>query len=511
MMAADSVAAVRADHDDNMILERYGVSMIKRSQICWLVILVTIGFQIIQAQLAEDALRYSQLGLGVGARELGMGNATVGGVNDYSALYWNPAGLALERDFEFSFGLSRLGYTNDVSYLGTKTSSNNSAVNLNNLGLVYPIPTVQGSLTFAFGFNRAANYTTTSSMNTFNTSSSFSQSTFLLYQPLDFNIPYRLGLAGTDTLGNMIPILTGNVQQVINFIEGGGLNHWTVGGAMDIGPNLSLGISLNFSSGSYSYDQTANESDTRNLYPASIHPNDFNQFTYENTINDDISGFNALFGLMYRKPGKYSIGFAIRTGTTYDISRTFSEVASSQFKTLDTSGFNTYEYPMTSETNKYKVTTPYILSGGISVQAFDWLLIAADVEYTDWTQMKLGGSRIDFSSDNSRIKNDMRATTNIRGGGEVSIFDIGLKLRAGIIYNPSPLKGSSSRDQMYYTAGIGYMLDERTALNAAYAYGSWKNLQIKYTYVDGSGATQDVETDETVTTSNLNVTLSYRF
>jgi long-subunit fatty acid transport protein len=114
--------------------------------------------------------------------------------------------------------------------------------------------------------------------------------------------------------------------------------------------------------------------------------------------------------------------------------------------------------------------------------------------------------------ENSRIKNEMRATTNLRGGGEVSLSNIGLKLRGGIIYNQSPWKGDpSSRDQLYYTAGIGYALDERTVLNVAYAYGTWKSLRTNYSYVDGSGITQYVGTDETVTTSNLNLTLSYRF
>jgi long-subunit fatty acid transport protein len=97
-------------------------------------------------------------------------------------------------------------------------------------------------------------------------------------------------------------------------------------------------------------------------------------------------------------------------------------------------------------------------------------------------------------------------------GGEVSLFNIGLKLRGGIIYNPSPEKGApSSRDQLYYTAGIGYTLDVRTALNVAYAYGTWKTSRTNYSYTDGSGVTQDVVTDETVTTSNLNLTLSFRF
>ncbi len=511
MMAADSTAAALADHDDNLTLERMEQnSMIKRYQICFFAILVIMGLQITQSQLAEDALRYSQLGLGVGARELGMGNATVGGVNDYSALYWNPAGLALERNFEFSFGLSRLGYSNDVSYLGTKTSSNNSAVNLNNLGLVYPIPTFRGSLTFAFGFNRAANYTSTASMNAFNPSSSFSQATFLSNnRSLDNNIPYQLFLANTDSLGRVTPILNGNVQQAINDIEGGGLNHWTVGGAMDIGENLSLGISLNFASGSYSYDQTVAESDTRNNYPSP--PNDFQQFNYENTYNDDINGFNALFGLMFRKPGKYSIGFAIRTINTYEISETFTESATSQFKTPDSSGNKAYEYPLTTNSIKYRVTTPYVLSGGISVQPLDWLLLAGDVEYIDWTQMEIKADRINFSEQNSRIKNEMRATTNLRGGIEVSLFSLGLKLRGGIIDNPSPWKGDpSSRDQLFYTGGIGFQLDERTILNAAYAYGTWKTLRTNYSYTV-SGIIYDVGTDETVTTSNINLTLSFRF
>lgn len=486
--------------------------MIKKSQICCLVILVTMVIQLTQAQYAEDALRYSQLGLGVGARELGMGNATVGGVNDYTALFWNPAGLALERENEFSFGLSHLGYSNNVSYLGTKTTSDNNVLNLNNLGLVYAVPTTQGSLTFAFGFNRAANYTTTASMNAFNPSSSFSQATFLYdNRSLDNNIPYQLYLANADSLGRAIPILNGNIQQAISVIEGGGLNHWTFGGAMDVGPNLSVGVSLNFASGSYSYDQTVNENDIKNLYPASMHPNDFNQFMYENTINDDINGFNALFGLMYRKPGKYSIGVAIRTATVYDISETFTEVASSQFKTPDSSGQYSYSYPSTANSTKYKVTTPYVLSGGITVQPLDWLLLAGDAEYTDWTQMEFNTNNAALIEENSRIKNEMRATTNLRGGIEVSLFSLGLKLRGGIIDNPSPWKGDpSSRDQLYYTAGIGYTLDERTVLNVAYAYGTWKTLRTNYSYTV-SGITYDVGTDETVTTSNLNLTLSYRF
>jgi long-subunit fatty acid transport protein len=218
---------------------------------------------------------------------------------------------------------------------------------------------------------------------------------------------------------------------------------------------------------------------------------------------------------MYRKPGIYSIGVAIRTATAYDISETFTESASSllssQLKSVDSTGVGYNSYPSTSNSIKYKVTTPYVLSGGITVQPLDWLLLAGDAEYTDWTQMEFNTNNAVLIEENSRIKNEMRATTNLRGGIEVSLFSLGLKLRGGIIDNPSPWKGDpSSRDQLYYTAGIGFTLDERTVLNAAYAYGTWKTLRTNYSYTV-SGITYDVGTNETVTTSNLNLTLTYRF
>jgi len=70
-----------------------------------LAILVLAGLPV-QAQYAEDALRLGLSGTGVGTRSLGMGNAYTGVANDFSAIYWNPAGLAQMEFSEFSFGLT---------------------------------------------------------------------------------------------------------------------------------------------------------------------------------------------------------------------------------------------------------------------------------------------------------------------------------------------------------------------------------------------------------------------
>jgi long-subunit fatty acid transport protein len=464
----------------------------KTFRISLLAVIIFIGLQGVQAQYVEDALRFSQFSSSVGARSQAMGNTNVGIADDYSALFGNPAGLSQQKSFEFSIGLSRLGYGNDVTFLGNKTTDNNNAINLNNLGIVYPIATVRGGLTFAFGFGRVANYTSVASFDGFNPLSSIVQS----FDLVNNDLPYQLYL--TDTLRN--PILTGNVQQTGKILEDGGVNHWSFGGAIDIAPNLSLGITLNFVSGSYSYDREFTETDTRNVY--SIFPDNFHDWTYTSTIKSDLSGFNALFGLMYRKPGKFQIGGTVRIPTYYEISETFTDDGASKFD----DGFTA---STTSEgETKYKVITPFVVSGGISVQPLDWLLLAGDAEYTDWTEMEFDSNNPDLIQENRNIKKWMRDTWNLRGGAEVSILEIGLKLRAGIEWKPSPWKNDpSDYDQWIYTSGLGFALDESSSINASYALGSWKTFRDNYSW----GITPASRTSEIVSTHTINITFSHKF
>jgi long-subunit fatty acid transport protein len=493
----------------------------KTSRIYWMIILLIIGLQAVQAQFAEDALRFSQFGSTVGARSQAMGNTNIGIADDYSALFGNPAGLSQQKSFEFSVGLSRLGYGNDVTFFGNKKTDNNDVINLNNLGIVYPIATVQGGLTFAFGFGRVANYTSVASFDGFNPSSSMIRS-FAPYagtQNEDFDlltlsqsdandllnnhIPFKIFLA--DTLNDyLFPILTDSVQQTAKILEGGGVNHWSFGGAIDIAPNLSIGITLNFVSGSYSYDREYTETDSRNVYKSSYtFPYNFDHWTYTSTVKSDLSGFNALFGLMYRKPGIFQIGGTVRIPTTYEISETFTDDGVSKFDDGSTASFA----PPASET-RYKVVTPLVLSGGISVQPLDWLLLAGDAEYTDWTEVEFDTDNQDLIQENRNIKKWLRDTWNLRGGTEVSIWKIGLKLRAGIEWKPSPWKNDpSDYDQWTYTAGFGLALDESSSISASYALGSWKTFRDNYYW----GITPASRTSESVTTNTMNITFSYKF
>ncbi len=87
---------------------------------------------LLPAQLLAQAPKYSNefLKIGVGARALGMSNASVANVNDVTAGYWNPAGLTeLSSDFQFSFMHSEYfagiaAY--DYGAFATKIDSNSS-------------------------------------------------------------------------------------------------------------------------------------------------------------------------------------------------------------------------------------------------------------------------------------------------------------------------------------------------------------------------------------------------
>lgn len=467
----------------------------------------------LQAQFAEDVLRFSQLELGIGVRSLGMGNAAVGLADDFSALFWNPAGLALMRDFEFSVGLSTRAYSNDVSFLGITSKANTSTTNLNNLGIVYPVPTRRGSLTFAFGFGRVANYATQASFNGFNPFSSIVEALTPNVnvngmpsddrnQLLNNNIPFQIFLSDTVS-GLLFPLVTDSVQQSGTVNEGGGLNSWSLGGGIDIAKDLSLGVTVNIVSGSYSYDRVYDEQDSRNVYRYAP-PYDFDRFRYQNLINSDLNGINALIGVMYRKQGRYRIGATVRTPTYFEISETFSDIGTSWFDNGDE-----YSKEVTNST-KYNIKTPVVLSAGASIQMRDWLVLAADVEYTDWTQMEFTDASPDLIDENRIIKRIFQATTNLRGGVEVAFWEWGTRLRLGVVQNPSPYKGDPKDfDQLYYTAGLGIELDRNVTLNSAFVYGKWKTFRDNY-YIGGF-ASPPSRTSESVNSSSVNVTLSYRF
>jgi len=157
----------------------------------------------------------------------------------------------------------------------------------------------------------------------------------------------------------------------------------------------------------------------------------------------------------------------------------------------------------TNGSGAYDVITPWVFSAGASFVVQD-LLLSADIEYTDWTQLEFADAASSLMALNTDFKTLFRPTANLRGGVEYNLTMIGLRLRGGFIYNPSAFEGDpSSYDRKYATGGLGFLLGESTMLDLGYAHGWWRTYRTNY---DGPSLV-----DEDVKTNSFIATFSYRF
>ncbi|MCK4893038.1 MAG: hypothetical protein KAT07_03675, partial [Calditrichia bacterium] len=202
------------------------------------------------AQGPDDAIRILDNQIGFGARALGMGGAYTAVAEDYSAIYWNPAGLAQIRKMEFWMGFSHLYKSNDIDFNGSKTQSSTSATKFNSFGLVFPVPTYQGSLVFALGYQKIKDFEYSNEYQ----GVSDTGTAWLSFDGVDINNPEDI----YDFWGEDV-VKTGLTT------DDGSLEQWSLGGAIDISQNISLGMALNYWKGTSEYLVEFNQYDQFSL------------------------------------------------------------------------------------------------------------------------------------------------------------------------------------------------------------------------------------------------------
>jgi len=456
----------------------------------------------VYAQFPEDALRLSYPGLSVGARSLGLGTAFTSVANDFSAVYWNPAGLGQMKMNEISMGLSYVSYGNTSTFFDNQQKFTNSSTSINSVGMVYPFPTTRGSLVFAVGYGRQVDFTTGLAFMGLNPSSSIVQS----WAPdgarypsdLSNNIAYQLYLANIDTINGVFDSkLLGHLTQSGKVLEGGGLNTVSVAAASEVAKNFFIGGTLSFITGSYTYARNYYEDDYGNQY--TVRPFDFKSLTLNENIESDLSGVTVKLGILYKFNPMTRLGITVKTPSWITVRETYSQRASSLFDNGDNFSFIAADMV----NNEYDVTTPFVFSAGISRNIQD-LMLAADIEYTDWTQIEFRNASQNLLDYNTTMKEIFKPTANFRLGAEYLFSDIGLSLRGGFAYLPSPYEGDpSSFARKYITGGLGFVVEDAVAIDIGYAHGSWDSYRVNY---DASS-----KTNETVSTNNLIGTVSYRF
>ncbi|GJQ63259.1 MAG: transporter [Melioribacteraceae bacterium] len=458
------------------------------------------------AQNFNDALRISDPGLGSNARALGMGNAYDALSDDYSAVFFNPAGLGLMRSMEFAGSINYNSFSNTTNFFNSSTSESNSSTDLGQVGFVFPLPTMRGSMVFAAGFSRSKSFNSVMSFNGFN-----GGSTSKIEHLVGFNDPltWELYLSeGSST--NQSTIINGKLNQSGTVEQEGSINKWSFAGAVEAAKDVFVGATINFIGGSFISDNKYYEDDTRNNYGSNLQivqdvaaTSDFQTFHMNDIIDWELSGYELKLGLMYKMQDIARYGFTVKFPSYYSIDEKYivdgySEFADARFE------FD----PPVEEEYSYEIATPFEFSGGASV-SLNPVILTGNLTFIDYTQMEFTEGLTDVierTSLNDEIETLMRGVLNYNLGAEVNLPVVNTRVRAGFIYKPSPFEGDPSEfNKKYLTFGLGVLPQSKLSFDLAYAYGWWESVGDNY------GNPGDSRTYQDITRHNFVMTVLYRY
>ena len=240
----------------------------------------------------------------------------------------------------------------------------------------------------------------------------------------------------------------GEVLYLLDFEQTGYLRNYNLSIARKIGSWLSLGAGVNYVSGSME------KSIVENMYYSGV--------TISDIKNHEFQGFYVNGGIVADVAEKLTIAAVFRTP--------YTKKADSENKLrYDSSRGNTDIRLEVSAENSYR--QPFVLGAGVDYRFSPKLRMASDVTYFNWSSYSV-------SYFTEEIKREFRNTLKISGGleytGSLRLFkqNIRVPLRAGMIYDPQPVKIPRTH-YVYYTLGVGIHW-QRLHLDAGAMLGSEK-------------------------------------
>lgn len=446
------------------------------------IIIAVLAFSALSfAQNYTDALLVSQPGLFSSARALGMGNSYTALSNDYSAVVFNPAGLGLAKKMGLSLAFDLNSFNNSSSFFETTNNSSQSTFNLSQFGFVFPVPTVQGSLVFALGYNRTKEFNSITKFDALNKGNN----SFIRSLSLSNNdVPYYLYLSyplydGSDTYIKDTTNIFGGLNQSGDIKAKGRLSNWSFASSIEVAKDLFIGGTFNIISGNYKKDRNYYENDYANNYTGELVPgesttNDFQTFYLNDIIDWDISGWDFKLGVLYNWKNYFRFGADIKFPSHYTIKESYYIATSSDFASTS------YDYS-TTDNIEYSIQSPYEYSIGGAIME-KMFTVSAGIKVADYSQMEFtDGLGDDRTKRNQEISDLFRLAPTYNIGAEVNLPSSPITLRIGGIYNKSPYADDPAEfDKKYLTAGAGLLLGDDLRVDFGYAFGWWKDFIDNY-------------------------------
>ena len=463
----------------------------------------------------NDALLLSEPGIYSDARALGMGNAFISLSNDFGGVLFNPAGLGLMKKGEVTAGLGLNTFYNGTTFYGSTTDANQTSVDFNQFGIAYPVPTIQGSLVFAIGYNQTKNFNRILEFDGFNSgNTSMIQDVTGVYNA-EIPLTNKLGLAyeirdpETNDYIKDTTRVNGMLNQSGKIDKDGGIGKWSFAASFEAAKGFFIGGTFNILTGSYYSNSDYFEEDIRNVYGNNfpLDPNDpatrdFQTFYMNKIIDWDLSGWDAQLGILYNYLDKFRFGASIKFPSYFNIKENYLVNADSYFGTQTHYSL----YPAINSPIEYEIKTPWEYSLGASA-TLSMVTLAADMKIMDYTQMEFtSGFPYDYITQRQKEINDLMGTAiDYHLGAEVQVPNLPVFGRAGFMYFQSPFDGDPEEfNKKYITAGAGAVVEKVFIIDFAYTYGWWKDYGDNYG-VNVSRTYQDIHVD------NMILTAGFRF
>lgn len=387
---------------------------------------------------------------GVGVRAMGMGGAYTGVADDFTAVYWNPAGLAQIRRREVSVAFLRNAKDNRATLGGVSAQAEVSNTRFGSLGLVFPYPVYEGSFVLAAGFNRVK----------------------------DFDWALRtVGFADSVTVDDA-------------FRHEGELAVTSLAAAVDVASSVSLGLTVSLISG---------EDESTSEY-VSVDSEDYflerRFFDREVFLDDYATTWTATLGAMVRSPRddpKVRFGATIATGPTHEVAYTFRAPPDTAFTSVEFDDGVVVNAPSVDFRDSYRIDLPLSFGLGASYQVLPPLLLSAAVEATEWSQTEYRDEDDGELRANTSFEKQYDDILRWHAGVEWQVPWVALDLRAGYYTDPLPFIGPRDPDRAvdpvanprvqilldrrFWTLGAGLLLEEAVRAELAYTRGGYKQAE----------------------------------
>jgi long-chain fatty acid transport protein len=407
----------------------------------------------------------------LGTKALTMGGAFVGLADDFSAIFWNPAGIAHFKNKYFGF------YGTDIIPSGTYGLS------------IGGLPVVDAKTVTKNYLGGMAAY----------------------YHPINEKVVVGFGVytpsgLGAEWEGKDFAAVAANNPN-IEWRSKIGLVTFSPAIAFAINEKVSVGAALNINYGMFDIAFHAGTTEVP------VPPYEVDMGQYDESMKG--WGYGATFGVLVQPSEILSLGATFRTASKIS----FKGDASIPNLSLIGAALGTSINP-TSDLDR-EVTWPMWLAAGVALKPIEALTITADVQFTQWSKIEV--IKTDYTDTFWQILMEdaqerpmyWEDAIQFRLGAEYRLN--AWAFRAGYYWDPSPAPDKTmnvllpSFDFNVLTAGIGYSMDTlRIEFGVEYLMGKERTVDLLKTIIDPEWETAMPGTyNMNVIVPNLSI--SYRF